>query len=79
MTNTVTFRNALTDSTQTIEVQPGQTVHQAVANAGFIATGNDFSVRDKDGVVVDNRPASDFSGMMLSVGLPGDGITGGGI
>ena len=79
MSNTVTFRNALTDLTQTLDVQPGQTVRQTVANSGLIAAGNDFSVRDKDGVVVDNRPASEYSGMMLSVGLPGDDVIGGGI
>ncbi|WP_432969078.1 hypothetical protein [Dactylosporangium sp. CA-233914] len=74
----VTFRNALTDSTQTIEVVNGQSVRDAVTSSGFIAAGNDFSVRDRDGVVVDHEPAVYYSGLMLSVGLPGDGVAGGG-
>lgn len=74
---TVTFRNALTDSSQRVDIQPGQTIRQAVEHSGLIAAGNDFSVRDKDGNVVDSRQASEYSGMMLSVGLPGDDVVGG--
>jgi len=78
MNNTVTFRNALTDMTsQPVEVQPGQTVRQAVEASGLIAAGNNFSVRDKDGRVVDDQQASQYSGQMLSVGLPGDRVVGG--
>ncbi|RSM64696.1 hypothetical protein DMB66_18795 [Actinoplanes sp. ATCC 53533] len=71
------FRNALTDNHQQVEVQPGQTVQQAVEASGLIAAGNPFSVRDKDGQVVDNREATDFTGLTLSVGLPGDDVIGG--
>lgn len=75
--NTITFRNALTDVTQPVQLQAGQSVRQAVESSGLIAAGNNFSVRDKDGQVVDDQPASQFAGQMLSVGLPGDGVVGG--
>ncbi|MDY7083631.1 MAG: hypothetical protein SYR96_00855 [Actinomycetota bacterium] len=77
MTTVVNFRNALDGHTQPVEVQPGQTVQQAVEASGLIAAGNQFSVRDKDGQVVDNREATDFDGLTLSVGLPGDEVRGG--
>ena len=77
MTTVVNFRNALNDNNQQVEVQPGQTVQQAVEASGLIAAGNPFSVRDKDGQVVDNREATDFGGLTLSVGLPGDEVRGG--
>jgi hypothetical protein len=74
---TVNFRNALDDTNQSVEVQPGQTVQQAVEASGLIAAGNRFSVRDKDGQVVDDRNATDFGGRTLSVGLQGDDVVGG--
>ncbi|WP_117213933.1 hypothetical protein [Allorhizocola rhizosphaerae] len=76
--NTITFRNALTDMNQQVPVQAGQTVRQTVESSGFIAPGNNFSVRDKDGQIVDEQPADRFVGQMLSVGLPGDNVVGGG-
>jgi hypothetical protein len=78
MSATVTFRNAITDARQPTEVTPGQTVRQAVESSGFIASGSAFSVRDKDGQVVDDQPASNYEGSVLSVGLPGDRVVGGG-
>jgi hypothetical protein len=77
MSATVTFRNAITDARQQVEVTPGQTVRQAVESSGFIAAGSSFSVRDKDGQLVDDQPASAFDGTVLSVGLPGDRVVGG--
>jgi hypothetical protein len=77
MATVVTFRNAITDQRQEVEVQPGQTVKQAVEASGFIASGNQFSVRDKDGHVVDDKPATDYANTLLSVGLPGDTVRGG--
>ncbi len=77
MTTIVTFRNAITDARQEIEVTPGQTVRQAVESSGFIATGSSFSVRDKNGQVVDNQAAADYANTVLSVGLPGDRVVGG--
>jgi hypothetical protein len=77
MSTVVTFRNAITDARQEVEVQPGQTVKQAVEASGFIATGNQFSVRDKDGHVVDDKPATEYANTLLSVGLPGDTVRGG--
>jgi hypothetical protein len=77
MSTVVNFRNALTDTHQSVEVQPGQTVQQAVETSGLIAAGNRFSVRDKDGQVVDGRPATEFAGLTLSVGLQGDDVVGG--
>ncbi|MFF4021015.1 hypothetical protein [Streptomyces sp. NPDC001843] len=76
-TTTVTLRNAISNARQAIDVQPGQTVRQAVDNSGFIAAGSDFSVRDKNGQVVDDRPVEDYANTVLSVGLPGDNVVGG--
>jgi hypothetical protein len=67
----VTFRNVITGDRQDLQVQPGQTVRQAVEAAGIIAPGNQFSVRDKDGAVVDNDQASQHEGKVLNVGLAG--------
>jgi len=68
----VTFRNVITGERQEAEVQPGQTVRQAVESTGIIAPGNQFSVRDKDGEVVDGDQASQHEGKVLNVGLAGD-------
>jgi len=77
MSQMVHIRNTLTDSRREIEACPGQTVQEAVTASGFIASGHLFSVRDKDGQVVDDRPVTDFAGTTLSVGLPGEDIVGG--
>lgn len=77
MSTTVTFRNAITDARQEVEVSPGQSVRQAVENSGFIAAGSAFSVRDKNGRVVDDQPATEHANTVLSVGLPGDRVVGG--
>lgn len=74
---TVTLRNAISNARQTVEVQPGQTVRHVVEQSGFIAAGSNFSVRDKNGQVVDNHRAEEFVNTVLSVGLPGDGVVGG--
>lgn len=68
----VVFRNVITGDRQEVTVQSGQTVRQAVENTGIIAPGNQFSVRDKDGEVVDGDPATQHEGKVLNVGLPGN-------
>jgi hypothetical protein len=75
--SSVTFRNAITDARHPVDVSPGQTVRQAVLDSGFIAAGNEFSVRDKEGTIVDNQPADQFAGAVLTVGLAGDTVSGG--
>jgi hypothetical protein len=77
MSTVVTFRNAITDARQEVEVSHGQTVRQAVENSGFVASGSSFSVRDKNGQVVDDQPAIEHANTVLSVGLPGDRVVGG--
>ncbi|CAL9638330.1 hypothetical protein SUDANB126_06290 [Streptomyces sp. enrichment culture] len=76
-TTRVTLRNAISSDRQDIDVQPGQTVRQAVDSSGFIASGSNFSVRDKNGQVVDDRPVEEYANTVLSVGLPGDNVVGG--
>jgi hypothetical protein len=73
----VTFRNVITGDRHDIDVQPGQTVRQAVDSAGIIAPGNQFSVRDKSGTMVDNDPATQHSGEVLQIGPLGN-VQGGG-
>lgn len=73
----VTFRNVITGDRHDIDVQPGQTVRQAVESAGIVAPGNQFSVRDKGGTVVDNDLASQHSGEVLQIGPLGN-VQGGG-
>jgi hypothetical protein len=73
----VTIRNAITDARQVLEIQPDQTVRQAVERSGFIAAGNPFAVRDKLGNVVDNDKIADHRDTVLTVGLPDDQIEGG--
>jgi hypothetical protein len=77
MSTAVTFRNAITDDRQVVEVEQGQTVRQAVENSGIVAAGSSFSVRDKNGQVVDNQLAADHANTVLSVGLSGDRVVGG--
>jgi hypothetical protein len=77
MSTTITFRNAITDQRQEVEVLPGQTVQQAVESSGFIAPGSQFSVRDKNGQVVDNDVAANHANTVLSVGLAGERVVGG--
>jgi hypothetical protein len=73
----VTFRNAITDARHQVDVSPGQTVRQVVETSGFVASGNDFSVRDKNGIVVDSDQATKHEGTVLTVGLAGDTVRGG--
>jgi uncharacterized surface anchored protein len=73
----VTFRNAITGDRRDVDVRTGQTVHQAVEDAGIVAPGNAFSVRDKDGELVDNEQATSHEGKVLSVGLAGGNVRGG--
>ncbi|HUA27518.1 MAG TPA: hypothetical protein VMC03_01425 [Streptosporangiaceae bacterium] len=75
--STVTIRNAITDARQVLEIQPDQTVRQAVEKSGFIAAGNPFAVRDKVGNVVDDEQVADHKDTVLTVGLPDDQIEGG--
>jgi hypothetical protein len=67
----VTFRNVLTGAEREVDVQPGQTVKQAAEGAGIIAPGNNFSVRDKDGKVVDSELVDNHQQRLLTIGLPG--------
>jgi len=73
----VTFRNVITGDRRDIDVHPGQTVRQTVESVGMIAPGNQFSVRDKDGAVVDDDPASRHEGRVLQIGPLGN-VQGGG-
>ena len=75
--SSVTIRNAITDARQVLEIQPNQTVRQAVENSGFVAAGNAFAVRDKIGNVVDNDQVTEHKDTVLTVGLPDDQIEGG--
>jgi hypothetical protein len=68
----VTFRNVITGQRHDVTVQPGQTVRQAVESAGIIAPGNQFSVRDKGGTVVDADLADQHEGMVLQIGPQGN-------
>jgi hypothetical protein len=77
VSTSVTFRNAITDDRQVVEVSNSQTVRQAVEASGFVAAGSDFSVRDKNGQVVDGQPAGQHANTVLTVGLPGDAVVGG--
>jgi hypothetical protein len=67
----VTFRNVITGAERDVDVEPGQTVKQAAERAGVVAPGNNFSVRDKDGKVVDSEPVVNHEQRVLSIGLPG--------
>jgi hypothetical protein len=79
MTNSnITLRNALTDARITVEIKSGRTVHDLVVDSGFVAPEGIFRVRDKNGEIVDTDLASDHPNTVLTVGLPGEGITGGG-
>jgi hypothetical protein len=75
--SSVTLRNAISNARQEVDVAPGQSVRQAVEQSGFVAAGTNFSVRDKNGQVVDDHMAEEFVNTVLSVGLPGDGVVGG--
>jgi hypothetical protein len=68
----VTFRNVITGDRHDVDAQPGQTVRQVVESAGIIAPGNGFSVRDKDGTVVDSDSAQQHDGKVLQIGPPGN-------
>jgi hypothetical protein len=53
-------------------VRHRQTVRQSVESAGIIAPGNHFTVRDRDGTVVDGDPAVQHEGKVLHIGPPGN-------
>jgi hypothetical protein len=72
----LTVRNVITGARASLMISPGRTVKEVVNNSEFIAKGILFSVRDKRGYVVDDRPAADFAGLVLNVGIPGDLMTG---
>jgi hypothetical protein len=78
MSDNVTFRNAITGDRQEVGIDPGQTVRDAVEASGLVAAGNAFSVRDKRGEVVDDQMAAQHANTVLTVGLPGDRVAGGG-
>jgi hypothetical protein len=67
----VTFRNVITGAERELDVDSGLSVKQAAESAGIIAQGNNFSVRDKDGRVVDAEPIASHEERVLSIGLPG--------
>lgn len=72
MSITIVLYNAITYARQEVEVNPGMTVREIVDSSGFIATDSQFSVRDSDGIIVDDCPAVDFVSSTLSVGPPED-------
>jgi hypothetical protein len=78
LSNFIILRNAITDDRQQVLVESGTTVRETVESSGFVPPGISYSVRDKNGFVVDNDIAISFAGATLSVGLPGDQIVGGG-
>jgi hypothetical protein len=71
----VTLRNAITNDRHQINPQPGKTVKQAVEESGFVQ--GTFSVRDKNGQIIDNEMIDNFSDAVLNVGLPGESVVGG--
>lgn len=77
-TVTITPRDAITGERQDVEADPDLTVHQVVERSGFIAPGYNFSVRDRNGQVVDQFPVADFANTLLTAGLPADSVRGGG-
>jgi len=73
----ITFRNVITGDRTEVQVAAGQTVQDAVRSSGFIAPGNNFSVRDRDGNVVDDDQSTEHSDEVLYVGPVGN-VQGGG-
>jgi hypothetical protein len=69
------MRNTITNDRLLLEALPGRTVQEAVKESGFVH--GDFSVRDKDGNVVDEEWIDDFEDTILNVGLPGRTVVGG--
>src|SRR5262245_56174418 len=53
----VTVRNTITNDRVEVVAAPGRSVQDAVRESGFVH--GDFSVRDKDGNVVDSQPISE--------------------
>jgi hypothetical protein len=77
MTTIVTFRNVITGDHISVEAGYGEIVRQAVEKSGLIPPGSQFSVRDKDGTVVDGEQATNFPDVLLQIGPLGN-IKGGG-
>lgn len=71
----VTVRNTITNDRVQLDTVAGKSVQEAIRESGFVH--GDFSVRDKDGNVVDAQPLADYEGKILNVGLPGRTIVGG--
>jgi len=71
----VTIRNTITNERMEIPAEQGKNVKDAVQNSGFVA--GDFSVRDKQGNVIDDSRISEFDGQVVNVGLPGRTVVGG--
>jgi hypothetical protein len=73
----ITFRNVITGNKSEIQIAEGQTVKSLVEAAGIIAPGNQFSVRDKNGIAVDGDQSSEHANEVLQIGPQGN-VTGGG-
>jgi hypothetical protein len=72
----VRVRNTLSNESIDIPIVDGKTVRQVVAESGFVA-GDEFSVRDKRGNIVDDQSVSAFAGQVVNLGLPGRTVVGG--
>jgi hypothetical protein len=71
----LTARNTINGERMQIDTDGSKTVAAAVRDSGWV-TG-EFSVRDKNGNVIDDRPSSEYQGMVVNVGLPGRTVVGG--
>jgi hypothetical protein len=71
----LTARNTINGERMQIDTDASKSIAEAVRDSGWV-TGQ-FSVRDKNGNVIDDRPASEFEGTVVNVGLPGRTVVGG--
>lgn len=73
----VVLRNTITNDRMSLDTSnlAGQSVGDVVSESGFVA--GDFSVRDKQGRVIDDDPIENFEGAVVNVGLPGASVVGG--
>jgi hypothetical protein len=72
----VIVRNALNNDRIDLPPVAGKSVKQAVRDSGFVID-DQFSVRDKNGHVIDQQLITEFDNLVVTVGMPGDGIRGG--
>ncbi len=74
---TLRFRNALTNDRAEVDVDQGTTVREAAVATGLVAMTDQFSVRDRNGELVDGDEVSRHQTEILSIGIVGDKVAGG--